>query len=109
MRGQKSLFSDLFHVASVKKEKQRPRNYFQPERNQALVHRYYYHAEINRLRYDDCLLQLEKEFYLTTPRLIVILTESSELLNEVALEKPSVKELENKFPHFTWKNLSRVA
>lgn len=107
MRGEKTLFGDLFsHTEPVEtvEKKQRPRNYYQPERNTALVYRYYFHAELNRKRYDDCLLELEKEFYLTTPRLIVILNECHTMLRTVIGEKPSVKELEQKFPHLNWRS-----
>lgn len=109
MRGQQSLFSNLF-VAPVEKgsTKQRPRNYYQPERNQALVHRYYYHAEINRLRYDDCIRQLEIEFHLTSPRIISVLTECNGILGSVINSKPTVKELEIKFPWFSWKVYKRA-
>jgi len=103
MRGQKTLFADLFETSLTPKEKQRPRNYFLPERNEALVYRYYFHAEVNRLRYDDCLVNLEREFYLTTPRLIVVLSCNSDLLSEIIKKRPSTRELETKFPHFSWK------
>lgn len=112
MRGQKSLFGDLFTgseiVQQVEQQQQRPRNYHQPERNKALVYRYYYHAEINRKRYDDCLAELEREFYLTTPRLIVLLTECNNLLRDIITTKPTVKDMESLFPHFNWR-LSRLA
>lgn len=107
MRGERTLFGDLFAqtetIETVEKKQQRPRNYFQPERNTALVYRYYFHAELNRKRYDDCLIELEKEFYLTTPRIIVILTECNNMLKSVITQKPSIKELEQMLPHFNWR------
>jgi hypothetical protein len=109
MRGQQSLFSSLF-VETVPKtaQKQRPRNYYQPERNEALVHRYYYHAEMNRLRYDDCIRQLEIEFHITAPRIISVLTECTSIIESVINTKPSIKDLENKFPWYSWKVLKRA-
>ncbi len=109
MRGQQSLFSNLF-VATLEKgsDKQRPRNYYQPERNEALVHRYYFHAEMNRLRYDDCIAQLEKEFHITSPRIISVLTQSHGMIESVINSKPTLKELENKFPWYSWRVLKRA-
>lgn len=103
MRGQQSLFSSLLFEKSEAPAKQRSRNYYQPERNEALLHRYYFHAEINRYRYDDCIAKLEQEFYLTAPRIIVILTQNTGRLTSIVNDHPTIKELADKFPHFSWK------
>lgn len=105
MRGQQSLFNDLFHQEK-QKSANRPRNYYQPERNRALIHRYYFHAEINRLRYDDVLQILEKEFYLTEPRIIVILSEQSSNIKKIVHNPPTITDLQKMFPHFNWKSRS---
>lgn len=109
MRGQRSLYNSLFpEKVQVQKEISRPRNYFQPERNEAVVYRFYFYAYINDLKYEQCLEKLEREFYLTSSRLIKVLTDSNDMLNRVSNESPSVKELEIKFPHFTWRELKRA-
>ncbi|OJX37175.1 MAG: hypothetical protein BGO87_12750 [Flavobacteriia bacterium 40-80] len=69
-----------------------------------MLHRYYFHAEINRYRYDDCIAHLEKEFYLTAPRIIVVLSASVDQLSQIVNEKPTLPELSKKFPHFNWKS-----
>lgn len=113
MRGENSIYGDLFSAQGASGEvanpkQQRPRNYYQPERNKALVYRYYFHAELGRKRYDDCLHELEKEFYLTIPRLIVLLSECNAMLREVIAAKPTIKELEIMFPHLNWRSSRMV-
>ncbi len=103
MRGQQSLFSELFENTTKRvADEPRPRNYFMPERNLHLAHRYYYYAEVKFLRYDKCLQILEQEFYITEARLVVVLSECTEVLRELVEAKPSVKELQQKIPHFNW-------
>lgn len=103
MRGQQSLFNDVFAKKEKKTTTQRPRNFFLPERNEALLYRYYYHAEINRYRYDVCLEELEKEFYITSLRIVFVLSENAEKLSEIVNNKPPVNEIAKIFPHFNWK------
>lgn len=103
MRGQLSIFQDIFKKESQSVPKQRPRNFFLPERNKALVYRYFYYAEIHRLRYEDCLAVLEQEFYITGTRIITVLTESADLIKQVSQDQPHIKELQALFPHLMWK------
>lgn len=104
MRGQQSLFASKFMDESTReREEQRPRNYYQPERNKALIARYYFHVEINRYRYDDCINLLEQEFYITAPRIIHVLTKNSERINDLINEEPSPKDLAERHPHFNWR------
>ena len=102
MRGQQSLFNDMFPSELQTPDKQRPRNYYLPQRNEALFHRFYFYAEIKRLRYDDCIANLEREFYITAPRIIVILQAHSDEIKKIVLKKPSTKVLKEKFRHFSW-------
>ena len=102
MRGQQSLFQDVF-IAERTKVSQRTRNCFQPQRNEALLNRYYYHAEINRYRYEDCLTMLEQEFYLTSIRIIAILMQNNNRLSQIARAKPTISQLSKRFPHFVWR------
>lgn len=105
MRGQRSLYNKLFPEPVLeRKNENRPRNYFQPERNEAVVYRFYFYATIHNLKYEQCLEQLEQEFYLTSSRIIKVLTDSNSMLNRVQHEAPTIKQLEQKFPHLVWRN-----
>lgn len=103
-RGQYSLFTTIFEKDKAQAvDDTRPRNYFMPVRNEHLLYRYYYHAEIKFMRYDKCLEVLEREFYLTEARMVVIMSEHADRLKAIAQEeKPDVKTLREKIPHFSW-------
>ena len=101
MRGQQLLNLDIPVVA--KGNTQRKRNFYHPQRNQDLVVRYYYHSEIHRLRYDVCISLLEKEFYLTSHRIITLLTKEIESLKRLAATQPNVNDLQKLAPHFVFK------
>lgn len=71
-------------------------------RDEALACRYYYHAEIKRLRYDDCLGELEKEFFITASVIMLRLTISHSYLKGLVNEKATVNKLKKKYPFFSW-------
>jgi hypothetical protein len=104
MLGQAKLFNDYYNVNLLKPvaEAQRPRNFFMPDRNLFLVYRYYFYAEIKFYRYDKCLSELEQDVFLTACRITGVLTECSPQLDEVMKQKPTLRELQKKFPRYTW-------
>lgn len=103
VRGQHSLHTQFFGNTTVApKEKQRPRNFFMPERNQLLVHRYYFYAEIKGYRYDKCLTELEQDMFITETRLSTVLTECMDLLRQIMQTKPTLKQLQRQFPRLNW-------
>lgn len=81
----------------------RPRNYFLPERNECLVHRYYYYAYLLRLSYEQCLSLLEQEFFLKEITIINLLTDQLDAINELSADEVTVSELRERFPHLVWK------
>jgi hypothetical protein len=103
MKGQQLNFSQFFNSNNVHETKiQRPRNFFMPERNELLVHRYYFYVKIKNYRYEKCLEELEKDVFITAFTQTKILSACSELLSKIMQEQPSVKELANKFPRLNW-------
>lgn len=81
----------------------RSRNYYQPIRNKHLLIRYYYHSEIQRYRYDDCIKLLSSEFYLCERTIIDILTDNVKDLKTIAAAEPSLQDLQKQAPHFVFK------
>lgn len=54
------------------------------QRNDRLVHRFYYWYETKRLRYDDVLRKLStEEFFISEARIRAIISENSELLDSL--------------------------
>ena len=72
-------------------------------RNLQLLHRYYYHARLHRMRYDLVLEELVKEFSLSSTRIITILAQHSVELKGLFDAKPSTAQLTKLYPHFSWR------
>lgn len=103
MRGQQSLYSSLFPSAvSGDPNNKGRRNVLMELRDEALCSRYYYHAEIKRTRYDDCLLALEKEFFITAGVAMQRLEKNLVTLKEITIRKPPIAYFKEKYPSFNW-------
>lgn len=103
MRGQQALYNDIFPSAIPENlGRKSKRNQFIDERDTALAHRFYYHANLLRSRYDDCLFALHVEFYLTPDVIVQRLGLKQELLKQLVADHASPQELKKKYPHFNW-------
>lgn len=106
MRGERSLFNEMFGAEAdeqAKNTKQRPRNVLMPERNTLLLYRFYFCINIHRMRYDDTLLQLEREFFIVQARIVAVMVQNEvQLHNIVKHEKPDSKTLARLYPHINW-------
>lgn len=103
IRGKQSLYDSLF-PSSVKdqSENKGKRNVFIEQRNDALACRYYYHAQIKRIRYDDCLLKLNQEFFLSPNVIVQCLTERTEFIKKLVVANATNSVLSRRYPHFRW-------
>lgn len=104
MRGQQSLYSSLFpcSVNMSNPNNKGRRSVLMALRDEALCCRYYYHAEFKRLRYDDCLAALEKEFFITAGVAMQRLEKNVITLKDITTRKPSISQLKDKYPSFNW-------
>jgi hypothetical protein len=98
MRGSKALYHDVF-PSSVKRPK---RTALLAKRDTAMTHRYYYYAQLQRLRYDDCLMRLSEEFFITPDVIVQRLQGMHELLRVLIASRMSVADLRKAYPHFSW-------
>lgn len=101
MRGHKSIFKDIFYKVE-KGNKMSNSRLLMPLRNNLLLHRYYFFIEIARMRFDDALKQLEREFFISEIRLIAIISSHSEKLKNIVASQPTKKALEKAYPHIKW-------
>lgn len=67
-----------------------------------IAYRYYYHASICRLRYDDCLSALHQEFDLTPNTLIKHIQSRLALVDRLVFENTSTTELRRRYPFYDW-------
>ena len=103
MRGQHTLYSSIFPSAVVVEAPRKgQRNVHIDKRDEALACRYYYHAQILRRRYDDCLQHLELEFFITPSVIIQRLNDKQSLLKELVSKKTTVAELKKQYPYYVW-------
>lgn len=101
-RGQFSLFNTFETKTEQLSLEGRTRNYLMPERNQALVHRFFFYGWMKDFKYSRCLAELEKEFFLSERRLVDILAEVDDQLQNLHRKPPTLKELQAKFPWLNW-------
>lgn len=71
-------------------------------RRNKMVCRYYFHAEIRRLRYDDCLMNLHREFDLMPDTIVKELQKNTDYLYELKQHKTTTSELRKLYPYFNW-------
>jgi len=103
IRGQKALYNSIFpsSITSEPANKSK-RNTYIEERNDAMACRYYYHAQIRRLRYDDCLIELNKEFFLSPNVIMQNLMERTDFIKKLVEQKTTASMLRKWYPHFNW-------
>jgi hypothetical protein len=102
-RGQNSLFNSIFPSSvPFNPNNQGKRNVLIEQRDEAMLSRYYYHAEIKRTRYDDCLTALEKEFFITAGVITQRITLNVETLKKLVSIKATGNQLKKRYPHFDW-------
>lgn len=71
-------------------------------RDSALAARYHYHAVLCRLRYDDALLALSKEFYMEPETIVKRLKVQSAAIYRMAKENCTAAKLREQWPHYDW-------
>lgn len=109
MRGQYSLFNSLISpnasatATSADSVLKKGRSYrLILERNECLLHRYYFYIKINRNQYADVIAILSSEFFLSQERIIICLNQNRQALKEVLAEAPDVKQLRSRYTWMQW-------
>ncbi len=103
MRGHQTLYTSLFPSSVVVEAPRKgQRNVHLDRRNEVLASRYYYHAQILRRRYDDCLHHLEQEFFITPSVIVQHLNEKTGFIKELVAKKTNITDLKKLYPHFVW-------
>ncbi len=72
------------------------------ERNNQLIHRYYYHAHIRCLKYELVLAALQKDFCLSATTVTALIASRSDDAQSLFKAKPTTAHLIKKYPHFNW-------
>lgn len=101
-RGKQRLYNNIVPRSIVEAGEKGQRNTGIEARRNAMAHRYYFHCTINRLRYDDCLLNLQQEFFLQPDTIVKELLLRSELIANLVNERATTAELRKMYPFFNW-------
>jgi hypothetical protein len=99
-RGKQILYNRLVPISV--KPAQKHRQKLVNRRNDALACRYYFHSNINRLRYDDCLNELSNEFYISTNSIVRCLMLRVDYIKQLSLKGITTAELRKMYPHYNW-------
>lgn len=107
MRGQQVIYQNLFgNTITPKPQNQGKRNVWLDKRDEALVHRYYYYVSLLQFQYDNALLKLQDEFFITPGTVTERITANVAQLKVIANSKLSIETLRKKYPHYTWLSIS---
>ncbi|UAB84989.1 hypothetical protein INR75_02870 [Zunongwangia sp. SCSIO 43204] len=110
MKGKNSLYNNLVpnSLEVLDSGERSQRNTYLNQRTDAMACRYYYHATICRLRYDDCLLHLAAEFFLEPDTIIGYLKKRQGYCNNLVTKQITALELRKKYPFFDWSGRIRT-
>lgn len=101
-KGKQLLYNTLVENSLTTTGEKHQRNTGIEDRRDVMAHRYYFYANINRLRYDDCLLNLQKEFFLQPDTIVVELKLRLDLINQLIYDQITTAELRKKYNWFNW-------
>lgn len=104
MRGHQTLYTSLFpsSLPEADKEKKGKRNVYIERRHDVMACRYYYHAEIRRIRFDDCLMELSEEFNLSPNVISQCIKKRIDYIKILIKDKTTETDLRKLYPHFNW-------
>lgn len=105
MRGQQ-LFQDLFELPKepITGPGKGRNGELDEQRNDLLLHRYYFYGHFTDLRYHKIMRRMNREFFLSERRLLDVIQAHTAKLHDIRQCQPSLMDLQRKWPHFIWKS-----
>jgi len=73
------------------------------ERNRCMFYRYWYYSKRHKMRYDEVLKRLSREFNIAEQTIINVISRNQNSLKEVYEETPKITTLRREFEYLTWK------
>ncbi|MCU7571669.1 hypothetical protein N4241_11205, partial [Riemerella anatipestifer] len=74
-------------------------------RNEKLAARFYYYSYLLGLKFSRCLENLIPEFDLSESRICDLISEHTEYINRLEMQKTTITELKQAYPFMTWSPL----
>lgn len=100
-RGKQRFYDSLIECSLEPLGNER-RNMLIDRRDRAIVARYYYHAKVLRKRWDDTMMSLVGEFYLSSEQIVKRMGMQEEYLLELINGKTDPGVLKREFDHYNW-------
>lgn len=102
-RGKQKLHSNLI-ASSIPEHlgKKSQRNAELERRRDVMACRYYYYAVVKRQLYEDCLMDLYREFFITPNTIVNELMKREEKISELIELKTPPSDLKKVYPWFNW-------
>lgn len=101
MRGSQTLFNEIVEESPLRIVKGRSER-LDSQRNQCLVERWLYMMKATGWRYDLMLRMISTDFFLSERTIINVLDENNSMLRSIRNDLPTRKDLEKKWPQFSW-------
>jgi len=102
MRGQQAIIKIFPSQIKPKTEQKGHRNVHMSRRDDALAVRFYYYYQIVRKQYEDTLLALEVEFFITPDVIVQRLSARTEYMKELTRSEPKITDLKKMLPFYSW-------
>lgn len=102
MRGKNTLYNAIIPSSLPDDGRKGQRNTYLEQRDDAMACRFYFHAHLCRLRYDDCLLNLSREFFLSHNVIVQRLQDRTDLIKRLVKEGATAQELRKEYGFFRW-------
>lgn len=101
-RGKNKLYNNLVPEFTSGVGQFKKRNTSIEARRDVMAHRYYFHAIMCRLRYDDCIINLHHEFFLQPNTVIRELELRLDLINQLVKQELNGGDLRKLYPWLNW-------
>jgi hypothetical protein len=102
IRGSQTVTSIFPNAIQTNIARKSIKGVYTEERDICLCYRYYYHYEIQRIRMDDAVAAMEKEFFISASTIMARLVDYADLLKDIVNNKPTKNTLRRKYPQFVW-------
>ena len=102
LRGQQAVIAYFPNSIETKTDQKGHRNVHIDRRDEVLTTRFYFYYHIKRVRYDDILLELEKEFFITPNIVVQRLRLTGPLAKALVKNDTKINQLKKLYPWFNW-------
>lgn len=102
MRGQQTLFNQIFELPLAEKQRRGRSETFDTERNKCLIYRYHFIGNCSGYRYEIVKRIVAIEFWLSEVTVANVIDQNSHILKEARKNNFDRTVLKKRWPHLSW-------